>query len=124
MKENRQSFYTKESGSYYYKNYLGDIQFRSNFVSIIYDTSGLLMKHGLPDLIQKHFIKYKQLQAVAPKLFNFKIVSSDKWKVSELNRILDTTGYVKRFETHPESFLEEEMLGVDAEKYLEDLCPE
>ena len=38
--------------------------------------------------------------------FDFKMVISNKWKVSELNRILDTSGYIKLLETDPKRFEE------------------
>jgi len=38
------------------------------------------------------------------------VVISNKWKVSELNRILDTTGYIKLLETEPGRFEEDKTL--------------
>ena len=80
---NKQSLYTKESGSYYYKDYNGGIIFMSDYVSVMYDAAdGVLMKHGTPDQVQKYYeLSKKLLQANDPDLFSFKVVTSNKWKV-------------------------------------------
>lgn len=111
---NRQSYYTKEHGSYYFYDYSGNIIFMTDAVSIMYDAEGgVLLKHGNPDQVQKHYEVYKKLQSVDPDLFNLKVVTSDKWNVAELNRILDTSGYIKLLETEPQRFEELQILRSD-----------
>jgi len=104
---NRQSLYTKECGSYYYKDYNGGIIFMSDEISVLYDLDGVMLKHGSPENVQKHFEKYKKMQALQPGLFSFRVVTSNKWKVEELNKILTHSGYVVLLETDPERFEED-----------------
>jgi len=108
----RMSRYTKECGSYYFRDYNGNIIFMTDEVSIMYDSfDGILLKHGRPEQVAKHFNEYKKMDAMDTGLtFNFKVVTSNKWKVSELNRILDTTGYIKLLETEPGRFEEDKTL--------------
>jgi len=109
---NRMSTYSKECGSYYFRDYHGEIIFMTDEVSIMYDADDdILLKHGSPENVQKHFKTYvEKLGAVAPGMFNIQVVTSDKWKVSELNRILDTSGYIKLLKTEPERFKEDEAI--------------
>ena len=106
---NRQSLYTKECGSYYYKDFNGNIIFMTDEVSLLYDSfEGILLKHGSPDQVSKHYENYKKMDELGTGLqFDFRLVTSSKWKVSELNRILDTSGYIKLLDTDPNRFEED-----------------
>lgn len=110
---NRISYYKKEHGSYYYYDYQGNMLFMSDYISLLYDPiEGVLFKHGNPDYVQKHYEEYKKMQSINPDLFNFKVVTSNKWDVTELNRILDTSSYIKLLETDPQRFEESQIQGV------------
>ena len=65
------------------------------------------MKHGSPETIQKHFDKFKNMQDMSPKdLFDFKMVSSDKWDTTELNKLITNSGYVSLLDSDPNRFKE------------------
>jgi len=106
---NRMSLYSKECGSYYFKDCSGNIIFMTDEVSLMYDyEDNVLLKHGSPESVQKQYKEYRaKLESVAPDLFKLRVVTSNKWKVSELNRILDTSGYIKLLETEPDRFKED-----------------
>lgn len=98
--------YSKYDGSYYFKDDRDNIIFMSDYVSVLYDSSeSVLLKHGRPENVDKHFKEYLKLFGSDPN-FDLKVITSNKWKVSELNRIIDTSGYVKFVETDPNRFEE------------------
>lgn len=105
---NKMSVYSKESGSYYYKDYSGNIIFMSDEISLLYDFEDhVLLKHGSPSSVQKYFEKYREkIKEDNPTLERLRVATSDKWKVSELNRILDTSGYIRLLSSEPERFEE------------------
>ena len=98
--------YHKEYGSYYFKDDRDNIIFMCDEVSVLYDSAeGVLLKHGRPENVDKHFKEYLKLLGSDPN-FNLKVITSNKWNVSELNKILDTSGYVKLVEKYPNRFVE------------------
>jgi len=57
----RQNLYTKECGSYYFKDNSGSILFMTDEVSLLYDSfDGILLKHGKPEQVIKYYKEYKK----------------------------------------------------------------
>jgi len=104
---NNQSLYFKENGTYYYKDSNGETLFKSDVISVLYDLDGILLKHGSPDNLKIYFERYKKMQSLDPDLFKFRVVSTDKWKVDELNKMLTHSGYVSYLDTDPNRFQED-----------------
>lgn len=78
----------------------------SDEVSVLYDSKeGVLLKQGSPEKVDKYFKECLKLFG-RDTHFDLRVITSNKWKVSELNRILDTSGYVKLFEKDPNRFEE------------------
>ena len=79
----------------------------SDEISVLYDSiDGVMLKHGRPNQISAHLKKYKVMEENDPTLFKFKVVTSSKWDVKELNKILTHSGYVSFLESDVRRFEE------------------
>lgn len=88
----------------YGEDKLESVVYRTQLVAIGYSglTTGdyCLHKHGRPDLVQKWFsnLGNKFREAGDIKAFaDFAVISSDKWEVDELNKILENETYIVEF---------------------------
>jgi hypothetical protein len=85
--------YKKEFGSYYFYGDTDRFSFMSDSVSVLFDEEhGVMHRHGRPGTVSAYLKNLNQ----AGLGENMIIITSDKWKCEELNKILSTTGYVKR----------------------------
>lgn len=75
--------------------------FRTTEVAICFDKAvGCILKHGKPEVVSKYLTTARQafIAAGAPEMANDVVsISSDSFDIKELNKILDTTGYINKF---------------------------
>lgn len=89
-----QPSYSLEHGSYYLKTESGQIRFMTDEVAIAFSAQELiLLKHGRPEDVAR----WLSWAANQNTIFGRLIILQGKLPIDVLNRILDTTGYLKHW---------------------------
>jgi len=116
--------YEKKFGSFYLLGDNGDILYMGEEVGILFSVDEcnangsvevILHKHGDPEMVQDVCeIWQKALRAQGDDLSDkmaksFHVITSSEWDIDKLNRVLDTSGYLKVVMGE---------MGIDIEKLL------
>jgi len=90
--------YSSEFGSYYLRSENGEIIFMTDEVSVLFDSDGyVLLKHGRPEAVESY--RKKMVDAYNKSGLQDYVkgltILTGKFAVDDLNRILDTVGYIE-----------------------------
>jgi hypothetical protein len=92
-------FYKFEDGYFIFFGDTDTVLFRTKEVAILVDKdNGVLLKHGCPEMVELIFEEYKDkyIRAGFDKEAKALAVLRGRFAISELNKIISHTGYIKR----------------------------